>query len=51
MKTETRKKANLINTKLLQKYNNNDKRNNTNSIGCDDYCTFNTSGNNNKLGV
>ena len=51
MKTETRKKANLINTKLLQKYNNNDKRNNTNSIGCDDYCTFNTSRNNNKLSI
>ena len=24
-------------------------RNNTNSIGCDDYCTFNTSRNNNKF--
>ena len=26
-------------------------RNNTNSIGCDDYCTFNTSRNNNKLSI
>lgn len=33
MKTETRKRANLINVKLLQKYNKNNKRNNTNSIG------------------
>ena len=26
-------------------------RNNINSIGCDDYCTFNTSRNNNKLSI
>ena len=51
MKAETRKRANLISAKLLQKHNNSDNRNNTNSIGCDDYCTFNISGNNNKLGV
>ena len=51
MKAETRKRANLISAKLLQKHNNSDKRNNTNSIGCDDYCTFNTSRNNNKLSI
>ena len=51
MKAETKKITNLISDKLLQKHNNSDKRNNTNSIGCDDYCTFNISGNNNKLGV
>ena len=51
MKTETRKRANSISVKLLQKHNNSDKRNNTNSIGCDDYCTFNTSRNNNKLSI
>ena len=51
MKAETRKRANLISAKLLQKHNNSDNRNNTNSIGCDDYCTFNISRNNNKLGV
>ena len=38
MKTETRKRDNLISAKLLQKHNNSDKRNNTNSTGCN-YCT------------
>ena len=32
MKVEVRKRANLINAKLKQKYNKNDKRNNANSI-------------------
>ena len=36
MKAETRKRANLISAKLLQKHNNSENRNNTNSIGCDD---------------
>ena len=38
MKTETRKRENSISTKLLQKHYKNNKRNNINSIGCDD-CT------------
>ena len=38
METETRKRDNLISTKLLQKHNNSDKRNNTNSTSCND-CT------------
>ena len=51
MKTETRKRANSISVKLLQKHNNSDKRNNTNSIGCD-YCSIiDTSRNNNKLSI
>ena len=36
MKAETKKITNLISDKLLQKHNNSDKRNNTDSIGCDD---------------
>ena len=51
MKAETRKRANLISAKLLQKHNNSDNRNNTNSIGCDDYCTFNISKCNNKCNI
>ena len=51
MKAETRKRANLISAKLLQKHNNSDNRNNTNSIGCDDYCTFNISKYNNKCNI
>ena len=47
MKAEIRKRANLINAKLIQKYNKNDKRNNANSISCD-YCnSFDTSRDNN----
>lgn len=37
--------------KKTTRKNLSENRNNTNSIGCDDYCTFNISGNNNKLGV
>ena len=46
--------------KKTTRKNLSENRNNTNSIGCDDYCTFNScddyctfniSGNNNKLGV
>ena len=51
MKAETKKITNLISDKLLQKHNNSDKRNNTNSIGCD-YCSIiDTSRNNNKLSI
>ena len=38
METETRKRANSISAKLLQKHNKNNNRNNSNSIGCY-YCT------------
>ena len=38
MKAETRKRANLISAKPLQKYHRNNKRNNINSVGCYD-CT------------
>ena len=51
MKVEVRKRANLINAKLKQKYNKNDKRNNANSISCDNCSAFNISRNNNKFGV
>ena len=51
MKAETRKRANLISAKLLQKHNNSENRNNTNSIGCDDSSFINISGNNNKLSI
>ena len=40
METETRKRDNLISTKLLQKHNNSDKRNNTNSTSCNDCTKF-----------
>ena len=51
MKTETRKRANLISAKLLQKHNNSDKRNNINSTSCNYSCSFNISRNNNKLSI
>ena len=51
MKTETRKRENSITTKLLQKHYKNNKRNNINSIGCDDCSAFNISRNNNKFSV
>ena len=38
MKAETRKRANLISAKLLQKHNKNNKRNNFNSTSCNN-CT------------
>ena len=37
MKAETRKKANLISAKLLQKHNKNNKRNNINSTSCNNF--------------
>ena len=40
----------MMKKKQLEK-NLRENRNNTNSIGCDDYCTFNTSRNNNKLSI
>ena len=51
MKTETRKRANLISAKLLQKHNNSDKRNNINSIGCNNCSIIDISRNNNKLSI
>ena len=51
METETRKRDNLISTKLLQKHNNSGKRNNTNSTSCNDCSIIDTSGNNNKLSI
>ena len=51
METETRKRDNLISTKLLQKHNNSDKRNNTNSTSCNDCSIIDTSRNNNKLSI
>ena len=38
MKVETKKITNLISDKLLQKHNNSDKRNNTDSTSCNN-CT------------
>ena len=37
--------------KKTTRKNLSENRNNTNSIGCDDYCTFNTSRNNNKFSI
>ena len=51
MKAETRKRANLISAKLLQKHYKNNKRNNTNSTSSYDCSTFNISRNNNKFGI
>ena len=51
MKAETKKITNLISDKLLQKHNNSDKRNNTNSTSSYDCSTFNISRNNNKFGI
>ena len=51
MKAETRKRANLISDKLLQRYSKNNKRNNTNSVGRYDCSITDTSRNNNKFSV
>ena len=51
MKAETRKKANLISTKLLQKHNKNNKRNNFNSTSCNNCSIIDISRNNNKLSI
>ena len=51
MKTETRKRENSISTKLLQKHYKNNKRNNINSIGCNNCSITNISRNNNKLSI
>ena len=51
MKAELRKKASLINKKAIQKYHKSNKRNNTNSISCNNCSIINISRNNNKFSI
>ena len=51
MKVQTRKRVGLESTKLLQKHYKNNKRNNINSIGCNNSSIIDTSRNNDKLSI
>ena len=51
MEVEVRKKISLTNAKALHKYHKKNNRNNINSISCNNYCSFNTSRDNNKFSI